>query len=132
MNAETIDLLKKVQGRRGEWRVFDYCWHLKFKDGLGVVLGTGKNSVLSIYFRGMDHHSYCEPDDPDLLWLPPTAPGWNDDGRNLCSFMQEKAKKFDIHWNGENHTWYVIVGNHSYAGRPLPEALLRAAVGKGE
>lgn len=133
MNAETVELLKKVQDRKGEWRVLDCCWHLKFKDGFGVVLGIGKGSVLLIYFRGMDHHAYCEPDDPALLWLPPTAPRWPGDDikRTLWGMVQWGKYDITVHHDGKVSVWrwpgHGETGTLTTSkGRPLPEALLRA------
>lgn len=127
---EQIEMYRAVQDKRGPWRILDHCWHLKFKNGLGVVIGIGKNSVLSIYFRGMDHHSYCEPDDPDLLWLPPPTPRWpGDEGRNLWDMVD--WKKWHIHSTVDGR---AIMEAHGEADivAPLPEALLRAIERKGE
>jgi len=129
---EQIEMYRAVQDKRGPWRILDHCWHLKFKNGLGVVIGIGKNSVLSIYFRGMDHHSYCEPDDPDLLWLPPTAPGWNDDGRNLWAMVDWEKWGICVDENRRiliHERKYDIV---YFEADTLPEALLRAIERKGE
>ena len=130
MNAETIELLRAVQKYRGEWRKFDPCWHEKH--GFGTIDTVRKDEVLVEFNKSPGTFFSFGPDDPDLLWLPPTAPGWNDDGRNLWAMVDWKKWGICVDENRRiliHERKYDIV---YFEADTLPEALLRAAVGKGE
>lgn len=129
MNAETIELLKKVQDRKGEWRVFDPVLY-RGERAIIMLIYSDNEMVRLLYENGSQGSALA--DDPDLLWLPPTAPGWNDDGRNLWAMVDWEKWGICVDENRRiliHERKYDIV---YFEADTLPEALLRAAVGKGE
>lgn len=144
---EQIEMYRAVQKHRGPWREYDYC--LRVGDGkIGIVLRIydrhdppdfkPKQEELLVNFG--DERCLFGPDDPDLLWLPPTAPRLgDDDGRNLWDIARGSlGKELKVHEDGG--TISIMIDNYGNewawdeiaTGATLPEALLRAAVGKGD
>ena len=129
MNAETIELLKKVQDRKGEWRVFDPVLY-RGERAIIMLIYSDNEMVRLLYENGSQGSALA--DDPDLLWLPPTAPGWNDDGRNLWAMVDWEKWGICVDENRRiliHERKYDIV---YFEADTLPEALLRAIERKGE
>lgn len=129
MNTEQVEMYRAVQKYKGEWRVFD---PVLYWGEFGVIIAISPATSFLTVQHKKGHISGIHPDDPDLLWLPPTAPRWQgDDNRNLWDIAKNVLKEpllksfsgcdyFEI-YTGSDYPWLVVA-----SGRSLPEALLRA------
>ena len=124
MTPEEIDLYRKIQHRKGEWRFGDI--------GLDIELGrfvvtwsvTGYTGM-EVHWEGDGQPGALQKDDPDLLWLPPV---WSNDGRCLIGMLGGNG---ELAWV-ENGEYAVFVYDEdtcdqkSFYGATPDEALLRA------
>ena len=131
MNTEQVEMYRAVQKYKGEWRVFD---PVLYWGEFGVIIAISPATSFLTVQHKKGHISGIHPDDPDLLWLPPTAPRLGeDDGRNLWDMVD--WKKWYIHVNDNNLVaMYLkdIGGGIAFIEAPtLPEVLLVALQWEG-
>lgn len=121
MNDTMIDLYRAVQGRKGEWRRGDRCWHDIY--GPGFVTKVFKYS-LWVFFEKDSNPTELVGHEKRLLWLPPV---WSEDGRCLFSMIEGDFTVERVQRDGEYFYCVDVIGS-DFGGyyKTLPEALLRA------
>ena len=110
-----------------ENRRSDYSLNVKEH---GFVFNLRPDGDIDVRFQGGWTCDFCH-DDPDLLWLPPTAPRLGDDvKRTLWGMVDWSIHTEDVHADG-NVTIYTTRPLRAVVKQsPLPEALLRAIAAK--